>query len=322
MRRVLVTGARGFVGRYTLAPLAAAGFEVHATTSGTSVPRSAGVTWHRADLLDHESVRTLMHSVRPSHLLHLAWVTAHGAFWHATENVAWGNASLNLLQTFREQGGERAVLTGSCAEYDWRDVEIPVAEQPATGFRSQTLYGTSKHAVRVLGQRYAAQSGLSLAWGRIFFIYGPGEPRPRLIPTVINNLLDRKPVRCTSGEQIRDLIFVEDGAQALVELVRSDADGEFNLGTGVGTRLKSVVQCIAERLDGADLVQFGARAIDEPASVVADCSRLRRFTGWQPRVDVHEGLERTIADWVAAPRGSRPAHTGHPPPHRGLRGLN
>lgn len=134
MNRVLVTGAGGFIGRHTLVPLLAAGYEVHAVTSRPlvdGVPTAAAgpddalretapeVRWHHADLLACDSAATLMGEVGPSHLLHLAWYTQPRAYWTALQNLDWVEASLRLLRAFGEVGGRRAVVSGTCAEYAW-----------------------------------------------------------------------------------------------------------------------------------------------------------------------------------------------------------
>src|SRR5262245_52865943 len=90
VKRVLPTGARGFLGSNCLAPLLARGYEVHAVSRAPSVGETrgpvettetvAGVVWHQADLLDGQQVTALLDAVRPTHLLHLAWVVTPGAF--------------------------------------------------------------------------------------------------------------------------------------------------------------------------------------------------------------------------------------------------
>ena len=118
MKRVLVTGATGFVGRHSPLALAARGFEVHATCL-TGTPDTSA-TWHRVDLLDHAQVDRLLNEVRPTHLLHFAWYAVHGKYWTSTENLRWVESSLALLRSFVDRGGRRAVIAGTCTEYDWR----------------------------------------------------------------------------------------------------------------------------------------------------------------------------------------------------------
>src|SRR5206468_9393880 len=187
--RVLVTGATGFIGRHTLAPLVAAGHEVHATAR-TPGAAARGVTWPAADLLDSPDV---VRYVNPDALLHLAWYAEHGKFWSSPENLRWLQASVALLRAF---SGRRAVIAGTCAEYDWTTGAWRLAEDAPLA--PATLYGACKHALHVATEAYAREAGFSLAWGRIFFLFGPDEHPGRLVPSVLGPLLHGEEARTTS----------------------------------------------------------------------------------------------------------------------------
>ena len=108
MRRVLVTGATGFLGARVLAPLQARGFEIH--VAGRSPPKCQQVVFHQADILQAEQLRSAVQSARATHLLHLAWYAEPGQFWGSPLNLDWVSASLNLVRTFVETGGLRLSL--------------------------------------------------------------------------------------------------------------------------------------------------------------------------------------------------------------------
>jgi nucleoside-diphosphate-sugar epimerase len=296
MSRVLVTGGSGFVGRHCVASLARAGHEVHAVRFRSAAPEVGdGVHWHEADLLRADEVGELLSRVAPTGLLHAAWNVEPGVYWTSPRNLAWVGASLELVKSFVECGGRRAVVVGSCAEYDW---SFGYCHETQTPIRPDSLYGTCKNALREMLAAYAAEAGLSLAWARLFFLYGPHEHPARLIPTVIESLLAGRPVDCTDGTQVRDFLHVADAGEALVQLLLGPVEGPVNIGSGHGSTVREVVSRVAEQLGGLELVRFGAKrsSADEPPLLVADVARLQDEVGFVPDLDLESGLTRTI-DW-------------------------
>ena len=218
MSRVLITGASGFIGRGTLAPLLQRGLEVHAVTSRSSPPDAQpGIRWHTADLLDSHAAEAMVEQVRPTHLLHLAWYAEPGAYWSSPENLRWVEASLRLLRAFAQRGGARAVFAGTCAEYEWSNQVT--CDELSTPCRPATLYGTSKHALQLIGARYAKQVGLSFAWGRVFFVFGPAEHPARVGGSVARSLVLGEPTLLSHGQQVRDFLYSGDLAEAFVALL-------------------------------------------------------------------------------------------------------
>ena len=128
--RVLITGAGGFIGRWSAAPLLHQGYEVHAVLSRSAhvqaPPELQGATLHSADLLNVSDIDALLERAAPTHLLHFAWVATPGVYWHSPDNGRWLAASDHLLRRFAALGGSRAVVAGTCAEYDWQRAGVCV----------------------------------------------------------------------------------------------------------------------------------------------------------------------------------------------------
>jgi nucleoside-diphosphate-sugar epimerase len=293
MTRVLVTGPSGFIGTHCLRRLARENCEIHAVNrSGRGEP-NAGVTWHAVDLRDVNAVLPLIAKVRPTYLLHGAWVATPRLYGHSPENFVWLQSTIALAEAFGTHGGARFVGIGSSAEYD--PVERPCVED-ATPIRPATIYGKCKAACWLAVQAAGQQHGYSAAWGRVFLPYGPGDSLQRLIPSVLAALRAGQPVATTLGTQQRDFIYAPDAADLLVRLLRSEEAGAFNIGTGHATKVRSVVEYLAERCGRPDLPQFGAipLAQGEPAVLVADMSKVRDRLSWSPQTDVHQGLDRVL----------------------------
>lgn len=295
--RVLVTGASGFIGRHSLPLLLEKGHDVHAVFLFRSGSQRKNLHWHRFDLLAPGKTEELVERVRPSHLLHFAWYAEHGMFWNSLENFRWVRASLELLQAFVANGGERAVIAGSCAEYDWTQ---GICSERTTPLRPMTVYGTCKHALQIMLSSFSTETGLSSAWGRIFHLYGPYENPERLIASVICSLLRGKEAECTHGEQVRDFLPAAKAAAAFVELLESDVRGPVNIASGHPVALKDIIFEIGNRIGRPDLIRLGAIASRDadPLVLAADVTRLRDEVKWSlSKSEMEKDLEATIQWW-------------------------
>jgi nucleoside-diphosphate-sugar epimerase len=294
MKRVLVTGASGFIGRHSLPHLAARGFEVHAVMHIGSLPECPSTVWHRGDLLDGAIVRELLTEVAPTHLMHFAWHAEPGKYQQSEDNLRWCQAGIALVRAFAASGGQRAVLAGTCFEYDFSYGYCSEALTPCV---PSTRYGASKLALAQLVTRFPP-AGVSTAWGRIFHLYGPNEHPKRLVSSVILSLLKGERPRCTHGRQVRDFMHVEDVASAFVALLDSHVAGIVNIGSGQPITIRSLVSTIAESIGLPERIDFGAidAPPNDPPVLIPDVGRLREEVGWAPHFSLHDGLATTI-DW-------------------------
>lgn len=295
MPRVLVTGLSGFIGRHTVSHFLSAGFDV------VGVGRRARpawlddrVQWLSVDLRDQPAIAKFMKGVSPTHCLHLAWDIEQGKYWRAPTNLLWLQLSLEFISAFVEAGGTRFVGGGTCAEYDW---SYGFLSEQLTPRNPHTPFGRCKNALFEALMAYSEMTGVSAAWARIFFVYGPGEPSTRLFPHVILNLLAEQRALTSSGTQIRDFMYVDDVAAALVALVGSNVAGGTNIGSGQPIAVRDIIQKIGATLQRSELLEIGARPpqAGEPPLLVADVRRLQEEVGYEPRYDIDAGLAAMIA---------------------------
>lgn len=295
IKKVVVTGANGFIGRYCLPLLVQNGYEVHAIST-TRQMESPGIIWHQINLFDFSVVQNLFAQLKPQYVLHLAWYTEHGKFWRSTHNLKWVQASLELAQIFAQQGGKKFVAAGTCAEYEWSG---DACQEDKTPLIPSTLYGCAKNSLRAIFENFFAQEKIEFCWGRIFYPYGPGEKGDRLIPALIRAFLSGQPAKCTAGDQLRDFLFIEDVAGIFVALLESKCTGAINIGSGEVIAVKDVCRIIAESLNASHLLQLGA--IPNPShdtiKLVADVKKLKQELQWSPQISLEAGLKHTIAWW-------------------------
>jgi len=303
--KVLVTGATGFIGRHALRALTRGAGEIvavaHAAKPGAT---AANLRWTHADLKDATASATLMRRERPTHLLHLAWRPVSGDVAHARDNLDWLKASVDLATAFVDAGGERIVGSGSCFEYDWSD---GVCIEDVTPLSPATLYGAGKCALRAALSGLARQAGVSFAWPRVFFAYGPSEHSSRFVASIGGAMLRGEPAEMTAGTQVRDYLYAGDIGESLVRLLRSNVEGEFNIGSGVAASLADIARELARQIGTPELLHLGAREPKsfEPPVILANMDKTAAALNWRPRTTLSDGLAETIAALRADSRTKR-----------------
>jgi nucleoside-diphosphate-sugar epimerase len=191
--------------------------------------------------------------------------------------------TLQLARELAEAGCEHLVGVGSCAEYAWHHGFLSEARTPLA---PASLYGVAKNATRSVLEAWAPQVDLRIAWARIFFPFGPGEPAARLIPSVTRALLAGERARCSHGAQIRDFLHVEDCAEALRAISERRLEGAVNVGSGEPIRIRALVERLA-----------GLTGRDQPPVILADTRRLEREAGFRPGCTLDEALADTVEWW-------------------------
>ena len=293
-RRVLVTGAAGFVGSHLAARLVETGDAVHGVvrpgTAGRSLP---GVEPHQVDLTDADAVQRLVHDVRPQWVFHLAGrVTGDRRFAAAGPLVLDNLAqTVHVLTAVAREGCERLVVAGS--------MEEPGRGEPATAAPGSP-YAAAKWAASGVARLYHALYGAPVVIARLSMVYGPGQrDTTKLIPFVITSLLRGESPPLSSGRRAVDWIHVHDVVRGLeAAAVALGVEGQtVELGSGRLVTIREVVDWLFAMVGAAGAPRWGALA-DRPLErpVAADVEGSRRLIGWSPEVDLEGGLAGTV-DW-------------------------
>lgn len=266
---------------------------------GEELRRLAPVAQHlrllRGDLTAPTELQASLATFRPEACIHLAWYAEPGKYLHAPQNLKLLQGSLDLFQTLIELGCSQVIGAGTCAEYETNRGWL--REDDST--RPETLYAASKLSLYLCGEQLATQSGMTFAWGRIFYPYGPQEDPRRMVPALIRALLAGETFPASTGEQVRDYIHVEDVATAFLTLLQQRATGIYNIGSGEPTRVRGLMETVAQIIEerSTDAIQFGAMPPRkwEPPFICADNRKLQAL-GWRARYDLRSGLNATV-EW-------------------------
>ena len=289
-RRVLVTGATGFIGKNLCHALTALRANVTglSRSAGTSnVPE--GVVPLAADLRAYAEASKALGQADPELIFHLAgYVTASPdpmLMLPMFEANAVG--TVNLLAAASELKCARLILVASA--------EALGAEG---GPRSGSPYAASKLVAEMYGNLFHRLCGLPVVTLRLFLTYGPWQQPSKLIPYTILKLLRGEAPVLTSGERVCDVIYVEDVVRGLLKAAVAP-DGvlgaQLDLGTGKGLTIRELVERVAQLVGSSVSPVFGGLP-DRPneAVALADVTRTRSLLGWSPRWSLEEGLRGTV----------------------------
>jgi nucleoside-diphosphate-sugar epimerase len=285
--RILLTGANGFIGSAVLRLALAQGHEVAAL-----VRPGKNVTATRvlAGTLDEPPWDEIL-SFEPEVCIHSAWIATPGVYLESPENEQLVEWSEKFVRIVAELGALRVVALGTCLEYEFSGKVLSEANSPLA---STTAYSRAKNALRLKLETAAKADGFSLCWGRVFYPYGPGEQPGRLPGLIIRNLQQGKVMELKTPHGVKDYIYIEDLAAAILALATSSVTGVVNLGTGTGITVLELANTLATLLGKPQLVRESPTAVHDPKDyVVADASKLHAL-GWTPRVALREGLQRLL----------------------------
>jgi len=308
MRRILVTGASGFIARHLALELASRGHEVVGAQhheSAAAQPPEGMTRLISCDLMDAEQTAAVIADVAPSIVVHLA-AGRVGIEAESVQSVASDDLAMtaNLLAALGQGTKVQHVLFASSAAVYDPAAPMPVAETAA--IKPQSPYGASKAAAETL-IRGSVHGSRAVTVLRFANVVGPGERRPSVVSSVSRQIAEieagKRPPSVTHGrlDEARDLVDVRDVARAIRLCCELDpaAARTYNVGTGNAVAISDVVSSLAAMATvPVRLEQDPALVRSGPASRVAlDPSALRAAVGWRADVPLQRSLADILNDW-------------------------
>jgi GDP-4-dehydro-6-deoxy-D-mannose reductase len=314
VKSVLVTGAGGFVGRWLVRGLLERGYAVTGALKQGAAPERgllteaerAAVRWIGLELLDSDSVH-LVFRERYDCVVHLAAVSS-GADARQHPGNAWAvNAAgtARILEVAAKQRytglSDPLILLASTGEVYGAKARAPLRETDPV--RPCSPYAASKAGAELAALETSDRTGVKVIVARPFQQAGPGQDERFVLPALAKRLrgarlAGARVIKVGNLEPVRDFLDVRDVCDALLALLERGTPGEvYNVATGQGVRLEELFQTIASVV-GVDAIAEADPELMRSADIpylVGDASKLRKQTGWSPRI----ALEQTIADVVA-----------------------
>jgi NAD dependent epimerase/dehydratase len=308
-RKVLVTGAGGFIGSHLAERLAVLGATTSAfvryssTSSRGWLERSQnaeGIEFVFGDIRDADGVRRALRGVDT--VFHLAALIGIPYSYEAPESYVATNigGTLNVLQAAREHG-VRCVVQTSTSEVYGSAQYTPIDE--AHPLQGQSPYSATKIGADKLAESFHLSFGLPVVTVRPFNTFGPRQSARAIVPTLITQCLEGDRVRVGNLDPTRDLNFVANTVEGFLAAASSPAaiGQTVNLGSGREIRIGDLLTLITELVGRRVRIEVDEQRIrpvrSEVSQLLADNARARELLGWQPRVSLEQGLEQTIA-WL------------------------
>ncbi len=308
-RRVLVTGAGGFIGSHLTERLVELGAEVralvHYNALGTwgwldQVSVRADIEVLAGDVSDPDCVHTAMQT--REFVFHLAALIGIPYSYRAPASYVRTNieGTLNVLQAARSLDAARVVHTSTSEVYGSAQY-VPIDE--AHPLQGQSPYAATKIGADKLAEAYHRSFGMPVTTVRPFNTFGPRQSARAVIPAIITQCLSDNTIRLGNLGPTRDMNYVTNTVEGFIKAAESSAAiGQVvNLGSGREISIGGLAQMIAALLGKEISIESDAARLRPDASEVnrllADNKRARTLLGWAPEVSLEEGLSRTIA-WL------------------------
>jgi len=267
MKRVLLTGATGFVGRHVQAALKAKGCSVRAIVRPGKILTGEIEQVETPDVFQ-ESAEWWATTLRGiDSVVHCAWYAEPGTYLESEKNYSCLTGTISMAQALQKSNVKRFVGVGTCFEYDLSR-KVLSRETP---LKPESPYAACKVAAFLVLSQIMKKSHISFAWARLFYMFGEGEDERRLIAYIRRQLARSEPAHLSEGWQIRDYMDVKEVGRRIGELaVNAEVQGPVNICSGRPQTIREIALRIGREYGKEELLRFGARTSnqDEPDCIV------------------------------------------------------
>jgi nucleoside-diphosphate-sugar epimerase len=289
-KRILVTGASGFIGSHLCRKLNKLDSEVHGVSRQNPKNFDDFIHWWQGDVSDSRFTDELVKKLKPQFIFHLASYVVGLRDLSAVRPTFLSNllSSINILISGTDIGCERIILVGSQEEPD----------KGSTHAIPSSPYAAAKWSASAYARMFHALYKTPVTIARLFMVYGPGQRDiKKLIPYVTLSLLNGQAPELTSGQRLVDWIYVKDVVNGLLKIAQSqNIDGHtFDLGSGALVSIREIVHQLV-RIINPDIKPLFGHIPDRPLEqvIVASIKNTYNTIGWKPETPIEKGLDITV----------------------------
>ncbi|MCD8056215.1 MAG: NAD(P)-dependent oxidoreductase [Clostridiales bacterium] len=307
MNRVIITGADGFVGSYTVEKFLSEGCEVLALDIGAEPKRLKSrdnLKYMQCDISDTETMLKKVPHDYYDTFIHFAWAGSAGAA-RVDYNLQMQNAlnTVECMKAAKKLGCARFVCAGSIMEYEVESAVHAQGSRPGMGY----IYGMGKHIAHCMCKSVAVDIGIELVWPMITNAYGVGELSPRFVNTTLRKVINGEPLQFTAATQNYDFVYVSDVAKAFYLIAKNGKPFcEYMIGSGNARPLREFILEMVKECAPDAVPLFGDipfTGTNMPLSTF-DITATKEDCGFTPDVSFAQGTRMTM-EWLSKMQGTK-----------------
>lgn len=294
--KIFITGATGFIGTHLVRKLQNERHDLLLLTQ-----KSENLSYNEplekvkivtGNLSDISGWKNELKKFQPDATIHMAWegIPNYDAKT-SIKNLKYG---LDLFTMLGELGCKRVISTGSCWEYGQNHGRLQEDMIP----KPSNAFTIAKNALHLMGKEIAKENDMIFIWTRLFYVYGPGQKETSLIPHIINYIRQGKKPDIKTPSAKNDYIYAKDVVDAINMILKKGKQSTtYNIGSGHSISVKEIVNIVYDLLKIKNEFDLDSTSKNEDSFVDywADISKIKMEIGWEPKIDINEGIRRLVS---------------------------
>lgn len=299
MKKILVTGASGFIGQHLVGKLLSSGDEIYILKHRSSVPKewfkNNKIKIFNIDIANSKDFSKIKKSLKFDIVFHLATYIPNNEKWPETDKCFMVNClgAYNLINFLKSRPPKKLIISSSVSVYQAiasSNKVLKISEQTPT--IPGSFYGLSKLTADLLFERFAEDFNINTVFLRYSSVYGPGQSSRTVLPIFINNVKQGKNLTIFGeGRKVQDFIYIDDVVKANIWALKPSIRGIYNIGSGMGANVVDLAKKIIKVFDSKSKIVFNKLKTEDKSKIVMDISRAKE-KGFKIDYPLLRGLER------------------------------